>query len=81
MVPGQMHITRMPSCPSIAGERQRHREHATFGTPVRGLSDLALVPGNRRDVHDQAALAVDARFVLGHGAGDVADHVEHARRG
>ena len=61
ITPGQMHITRIPQLARSRASGRVSGDHAALRRGVAGLADLALDPGDRRDVDDEPALAVVAR--------------------
>ena len=62
----------------LARHRQRHPGHARLRRAVRRLPDLTVERGDRRRVHDDAALAFGVRRVLRHRGGGEPGHVERA---
>ena len=76
--PGAMVITLTPIRAEFAGDRQRQGDDAALGCGVRGLTDLTVEGGDRRRVHDHAALATFAWCVLAHRGRSQPDDVERA---
>ncbi len=62
----------------VAGGGQRHADDAALRRAVGGLPDLAVVGGDRRGVHADAALAVLLGLVAGHSRRAEAQRVERA---
>ncbi|MND80576.1 hypothetical protein D3C80_723490 [compost metagenome] len=62
----------------FTGRRQGQAGDRALGGGVGGLTDLAVVGGNRGGVDDHPTLTLSARFAFGHGCSGQAQQVEAA---
>ena len=76
--PGAIVTTRIPSEARSRAIGSVMADHGALRRRVRDLADLSVVGGDRRGVHDDAALAVGVGRVLAHPVRLEADRVERA---